>query len=79
MKHEFMEEKEMPKPHKVIVKFSDKKEETMLFFEPEVHIGYNLVTGQVGIYDESGNCLFLAHWSLVDYCLVVTDVMLKTN
>ena len=49
----------------------------MLFFEPEVHIGYNLVTGQVGVYDEPGNCLFLAHWNLVDYCLVVTDVMLK--
>lgn len=65
--------------HKVIIKFSDKKQEQIIFFKPDVHIGYNLLTGQVGIYDEPGNCLFLAHWSLVDYLQVATDLIIKTN
>ena len=79
MKHEFMEQKEMPKPHKVIIKFSEKKEEQIMFFESDVHIGYNLVTGQIGIYDEPGNCMFLARWSLIDYYQVATDLTTKTN
>ena len=79
MKHEFMEEKEKPKLHKVIIKFSEKKEEQVMFFEPYVNIRYNLVTGQMGIYDEPGNCLFLTHWSLVDYCQVATDLTIQTN
>ena len=79
MKHEFMEEKEKPNSHEVIIKFSEKKEEQIMFFEPDVHIGYSLVTDQMGIYDELENCLFLAHWSLIDYCQVATDLTIKTN
>lgn len=65
--------------HKVIIKFSGKKEEQVMFFEPDVHISNSLITGQVGIYDKAGNCLFLTHWNLVDWCQVATDLTIKTN
>lgn len=67
-----------PKPlYKALIKYTGDKDAQLMFFDIPVHIAYSILTTQVGIYDEKGNCLYLAHWDKVEYCQIVTDAPIE--
>ena len=60
--------------YRAVIKYTKEEKEQVLFFDQPVHVGSNMLTGNVGIYqNDDDKCLLLTHFGLVDYCHVAAS------